>query len=108
MPTPDDVLTQIRGTRAELLRGPDAIEKLELAAERAEFASQLRFDTALMTAEGSVPEKQAQARMASAESRDEAFIARAAYNRARAKIRALEGSLVSLQAELKFMNLEGA
>lgn len=108
MPTPDDVLTQIREVRAELLRGPSSIEAAELDAERAEDAAQLAQDRALLTAEGSVPEKQAHSRIASAEERDAAFIARARFNRVKTKIRALESSLVSLQAELKWMKEEGA
>ena len=106
--TPSDVLDLIRQTRHELMRGPDYLHDAELAAERAEDAAQLAFDKVLMLAEGSIPEKQAQARAASVEERDAAFIARATFNRVRAKIRALEASLVSLQAELKWMREEGA
>jgi len=106
--TPDDVLRLIRETRAELLRGPDYLRDAELAAERAEDAAQLAFDKILMQVDGSIPEKQAQARAGSAEERDAAFIARATYNRVRAKIRALEASLVSLQAELRHMREDGA
>jgi len=108
MSTPDEVLAAIRATRAELNRGPDHLHETELAAERAEDAAQLAFDKVLMQADGSIPEKQAQARAASVGERDAAFIARAAHNRVRAKIRALEASLVSLQAELKWAREEGA
>jgi hypothetical protein len=108
VPTPDDVLNQIREVRAELLRGPSAIEQHELDAERAEDAAQLAQDKALLAAEGSIPEKQAHSRIASAEQRDAAFIARAKFNRVKTKIRALESALVSLQAELKWMKDEGA
>lgn len=106
--TPADVLDMIRQTRHELMRGPDYLQEAELAAERAEAAHQLAFDKVLMQVDGSIPEKQAQARAAVVEEQDAAFIARATYNRVRAKIRALESSLVSLQAELKWMKEEGA
>lgn len=106
--TPDDVLTEIRDTRAELTRGSAFLYDSELKAERAEDAAQLAFDSALMTAEGSIPEKQALARLASVKERDEAFVARAEFNRVKAKIRALESALMSLQAELKWMKEEGA
>lgn len=106
--TPDDVVRLIRETRAELLRGSDYLQEAELAAERAEDAAQLAFDKVLMQVDGSVPEKQAQARVASAEERDKAFIARATFNRVKAKIRALESSLVSLQSELRWMKDSGA
>lgn len=108
MSTPDEILAAIRATRVELMKGPDYLQEAELAAERAEDAAQLAFDRVLMQADGSIPEKQAQARAASVEERDAAFVARAVHNRVRAKIRALEASLVSLQAELKWAREEGA
>lgn len=105
---PDDVLRLIRETRAELMRGPEYLHEAELSAERAEDAAQLAFDKILMTVDGSIPEKQAQARAGSVDERDAAFVARATFNRVRAKIKALESSLMSLQAELKHMREEGA
>jgi hypothetical protein len=101
--------------RAEIIRniqeskgGPDAQYAAELKAERAEDAAQLAQDKALLTAEGSVPEKQAQARIASADERDAAFIARAELNKVKAKIRELENSKVAWQAVLKSIQAEGA
>lgn len=106
--TPDDVLNEIRTARATLERGSEKLYESELAAERAEDAAQLALDKALLAAEGSVPEKQAQARIASQAERDLAFIARAEFNRVKSKIRALETSLMTLQSELKWMRDEGA
>lgn len=106
--TPDVVAEEIRATRHELQKGSDALYAAELKAERAEDAAQLALDKALLTAEGSIPEKQAQARMASGVERDEAFIARAEFNRVKTKIRTLETSLMTLQSELKWMREEGA
>lgn len=108
MRTPEVVLTEIRETRAQLERGSSALYDAELKAERAEDAAQLALDKALLTAEGSVPEKQARARIQSAAVRDVAFVARAEFNRVKAKIRALESSMMSLQSELKWMKEEGA
>ena len=106
--TPDQILAEIATARHQLERGSDALYEAELAAERAEDAAQLAFDKVLMTADGSIPEKQAQARSASVTERDEGFVARATYNRVRAKIRALEAALMSLQAELKWAREAGA
>lgn len=106
--TPEDVLAEIRQTRAQLERGSSALYEAELKAERAEDAAQLALDKALLLADGSVPEKQAQARIASVGQRDEAFIARAELNRIKSKIRQLEYGLMSLQSELKYMKEEGA
>lgn len=106
--TPDEVLTEIRGVRIELSKAPNALYEAELKAERAEDAAQLTLDKALLLAEGSVPEKQAHARIASSDDRDTAFIARAELNRVKTKTRGLESSLMSLQSELKWMREEGA
>ncbi len=106
--TPEDVLVEIRGVRVELSKAPNALYEAELKAERAEDAAQLALDKALLLAEGSIPEKQAQARVQSQEIRDEAFIARAELNRVKTKTRGLESALMSLQSELKWMREEGA
>lgn len=106
--TPDEVLTEIRSARSTLELGSDKLYAAELAAERAEDAAQLALDKALLTAEGSIPEKQAHARIASSAERDLAFIAKAEWNRVKAKIRALESAMMSLQSELKWMKDEGA
>lgn len=106
--TPDQILLEIAQARQQLERGSDALYDSELEAERAEDAAQLAFDAVLMQSEGSIPEKQAKARAASVVERDAGFVARATYNRVRAKIRALETSLMTLQAELKWAREAGA
>lgn len=106
--TPDVVALDIRTARGELQKGSDALYAAEMKAERATDAAKLAEDKALLTAEGSIPEKQAHARIASADLRDEAFIARAEFNRVKTKIRTLETSLMTLQSELKWMREEGA
>lgn len=107
MRTPDDVLREIHSVRAELSKAPAALYEAELKAERAEDAAQMMTDKALLTAEGSIPEKQALARIASADARDAAFISRAELNRVKTKTRGLESGLMSLQSELKWMREEG-
>lgn len=106
--TPDELLADIHLTRHELLRGSAALYEAELAAERAEDAAQLASDRVYMTAEGSVEDRKAAGRAASQVERDLAFVARAEFNRIKSKIRALEASLVSLQAELKWAREAGA
>ena len=108
MRTPDHVLTDIRETRVELLRGSSAIYDAETAAELAELAAQKAEDLAFINGEGSVELRKAAARLASEEETTAAVIARAGLNRVRVKIKALESALVSLQAELKYMLTEGA
>ena len=106
--TPDHVLSEIRATRADLLRGSSALYDAEVAAETAELAAQKVEDVSFLGADGAVEARKAQARIDGAEAALDAAVARAQHNRVRAKIRALESSLMSLQAELKFMREEGA
>lgn len=106
--TPETVLAEIHSLRSALGKAPDAQYEAELKAERAEDAAQLALDKALLLAEGSVPEKQAQARIASQVERDAAFIARAELNRIKTKTRGLESGLMTLQSELKWLREEGA
>lgn len=108
MRTPDDVLNEIRTTRTQLMKASDAISKAKYLADKADLDADLEFDKAFMTAEGSIPERQAVGRALSVSARDEAFIASAEFERVRAKTRHLEASLTSLQTELKWMRGEGA
>lgn len=107
--TPDVVMSEIHGYKNALVnRAPQELEAAELKSERAADAAQLAQDKALLNAEGSIPEKQAQARLASADLRDEAFIAHAELTRVKARVKGLESGLMSLQSELKHMREEGA
>lgn len=106
--TPDQILVEIAQARHQLERGSDALYEAELAAERAKDVADLAFDVVLMHAEGSIPVKEAIARAASKDERDAAFVARATHNRVKSKIKALETSLMTLQAELKWAREAGA
>lgn len=106
--TPDHVLNEIRQTRTDLLRGSSALYDAEVAAETAELDAQKIEDVAFLAAEGAVEARKASARIDSADAALNAAVARAQHNRVKAKIRALESALVSLQAELKWMKEEGA
>lgn len=104
--TPDDILRDMAALRHELMRAPEALHDTELAAERAAEAAKLAEDKVFMTAEGSIPERQAQARLATPEPRDESFIAKAAHTRVKSKTKVLEVSLMTLQSELRYVRDE--
>lgn len=106
--TPEEIRTELLKVRADLMRGPDAVRDLEIQAEMADLEAERAFDIALLSAEGSVEEKKAQARLAAADIRKDAVIPRAAYNRAKSKIRALETEQMALQSVLKSIQAEGA
>ena len=106
--TPDEIRAEILKVRSELLRAPNAVRDLEVEAELAELEADRLFDVALLSADGSVEEKKAKARLAALDSRRDAVVPRAAYNRGRAKVRQLETELMALQSVLKSIQLEGA
>lgn len=110
--TPDEIRTEILKVRADLLRGPDAVRDAEVLAEQWELAAEKTFDLEFLTP-GSDPKetveaKKARARLASADTREQASVYRAAYNRAKTKVRQLETELFALQAVLKSIQIEGA
>ena len=106
--TPDEIRTEIFKVRAELLRAPNAIRDLEVAAETCDLDADKLFDLALLESTGPVEERKAKARLACADARADAVIARASYNRAKTKLRQLEVELMALQSVLKSVQMEGA
>lgn len=108
MMTPDEIRDLMFQIRLELRRAPDAVQEAELAAERADLEADKVFDVALLGAVGNVEERKAQARIAAADARGDAVVARAVFNRAKTKVRALETEMMMLQSVLKSVQLEGA
>ena len=106
--TPDEIRTIILGLTREQSRGPDAHYDAELIAERAEDEYDSRYDRAFLDASGNVEERKAQARLVTRESREEAFVARAAHNRVKLKMRQLDSSVMAHMAVLKSIMLDGA
>ena len=106
--TPEDTRFELTQVSRELYKAADAIQLLEVDAERAELKAQSEMDKTYLTAEGSIEDRKAVAREKAIESRDKAVIARAAYNRARAKAKGLELQQMRLMATLKSIQAEGA
>ena len=106
--TPDEMRTEILSLVAEQAKGPQAHYEAEIAAERSEDAYQAALDKEFLTAEGNVEERKAVARLATADLRDKAIIARAVHGRVKLKIRALDSSIMVSQGVLKSMMRDGA
>jgi hypothetical protein len=106
--SPDEIRELMFQIRHELRRAPDAVRDAELDAERADLEADRVFDSALLQAVGNVEERKAQARLAASDARAAAVIARAVFNRAKTKLRALETEMMMLQSVLKSVQLEGA
>lgn len=104
--TPDQVRAQITAFLLEQSKGPQAHYEAELKADRAEDAYQLAFDKAYLTAEGSIEDRKAVARLATLELRDIYGVAKAEFGRIKLKIRQLDSSLMASQSLLKSMMQE--
>lgn len=108
MLTPDVIRDQIVGVQVKLRKAPDIVHDLELAAEEADLVADTVLQRALLNATGTVDERKAMARIQSRAEHDDAVVKRAAYNRAKLRVRLLEAELMSLQALLKSVQAEGA
>jgi hypothetical protein len=106
--TPEEIRFELTQVGRELYKAADAIQVLEVEAERTELQAQSVMDKAYLTAEGNIEDRKAVARERAIEARDGAVIARASYNRARAKAKGLELQQMRLMATLKSIQLEGA
>lgn len=106
--TPESIRLQMAQVGREQSKAHDAIQQLEIDAERAEILAQSLMDKTFLTSEGNIEEKKALAREKALEARDAAVIARAKYNRAKMKSKFLENESMRLQSILKSVQLEGA
>lgn len=106
--SPDEIRLELTQVGRELYKAADAIQLLEVEAERAEMKAQSEMDKTYLTAEGSIEDRKAVAREKALTARDGAVIARASYNRARAKAKGLELQQMRLMATLKSIMAEGA
>lgn len=106
MLTPDSIREQIVRIQVELRTIPESLEDLEMRAERAELDAARVVDVSFMSHNGNIEERKAQSRIDALFVKDDAVVHRAAYNRARLKVRLLEIELTSLQSLLKSVQAE--
>jgi hypothetical protein len=106
--TPDEIRLTILGFNRQQAKGPDAHYEAELAAERAEDEYDSKYNRAFLDADGNIEERKAQARLVTREAREAAFVARAAHNRVKLKIKQLDSSVMAHMAVLKSVMAEGA
>jgi hypothetical protein len=106
MLTPDSIRDQILRVQVELRKAPDVVQELEVAAEEADLVADTALQRALLNATGTVDERKAMAKLQSRGQHDDAVVKRAAFNRARLRVRLLEAELMSLQALLKSVQAE--
>jgi len=105
---PDEIRAMILSLVHEQAKGPKAHEDAELEAERAEDEYEAKYDRAFLDADGNIEERKAQARLATRADHERAFVARAAHNRVKLKMKHLDSSIMAHQSVLKSVMAEGA
>jgi hypothetical protein len=103
--TPDSIVAELVEIRHEAARGVDALHNAEMELATASLAADIAESKALLSSEGNVAERQAFAKIESADARLTADVARAAYNRIKMKIRILEQGQMSVQTQARMIEL---
>jgi len=103
--TPDSVIQELVGIRAEAAKGVDAQYRAEVKLAEATLAAETAEAKALLTAEGTVVDRQAMAKLKSGEERLNADIAKAEFNRVKTKLRLLEQAQMSVQTQARLIEL---
>lgn len=99
--TPDQLVAELRTITNRLTKGTTELNKLEVDSDR--FLREYEWAKArvMLTAEGSVQTKMAQAELETQPERTAYEVARAAFNYARNLLKSLETSHFSVMAQLK-------
>lgn len=103
--TPDSIIRELVAIRQEAARGVDFLHAAETKLAKASLEAQHAEDAALLSAEGTVPERQAQARLRSEDARFAEALARAELNRVRAKLKVLEQAQMNVQTQARLVEL---
>jgi hypothetical protein len=104
--TPDQVISELRQIRSESAKGVEALYAAEVKFAELDRAADVAEAKALINAQGTVVDRQAVAKVATAEARLAADVAKAEWNRVKAKIRLLESQQMSLQSEAKLVEMQ--
>lgn len=106
MLTPEAISGQLTSLVAENYRGVNAVFEAESKLAYAEYDLDLIEQKAFISANGNVAERNAIARLESAEKRLQRDIARAELNRVRLKLKAIESALMANGTQAKLLMVE--
>lgn len=104
--TPGQIAAELRQVRAEASKGLEVVYASEMEFARLERDAEVAEWKAFQSATGTVGDRQAVSKLASADLRFDAAIEKAKWNRARSKMRLLEQQQTSLQTEARIIELE--
>lgn len=103
--TPDSVIAQLVAIRAEASKGVDALYNAEIKHVKLLIDAETVEAKALLAAEGTVVDRQAVAKLKSADARFNADVAKAELNRVKTKLKVLSEQQMSVQTEAKMVEL---
>lgn len=103
--TPDSIISELIEIREEASKGIGALYDAECKLADATLALDTAEARAMLDATGNVAERQAHAKLASADLKLAEDLARAEYNRVRTKLRLLEQAQMSVQTQARMVEL---
>jgi len=103
---PSEIITSLAELTALNKKGVEALFAAEQELAEAEHALDLAESKAFLTADGSVAERQAKAKIEAAEARLTRDLARAGVSRIKMKLRSIESEIMSLATMAKISQAE--
>ena len=103
--TPDSIIRELVDIRDQASRGIQVLHEAEVKLAEATIECETIEAKALLSSEGNVAERQAQAKLASTEFRLAESIARAEFNRVRTKLKVLEQAQMSVQTQARLVEM---
>jgi hypothetical protein len=104
--TPMGVVAELHRIRAEVQKGIAVLYDTECKLADAENAYERELQLAFINAQGTVADRTAISRLQASEKRLQADLAKAEYNRVKAKLKALETAQMGIQTSARLMETE--
>lgn len=106
MLTPSQLSDELSKLTRENFRGVEAVFEAEAKLANAEYDLDTAEQKAFLRSEGTVAERNAQARLDSAQKRLERDIAKAEFNRIKLKLKAVESALMAAGTQARLLQVE--
>lgn len=100
------IVSELRHTQTEIQRGIGILYDCEVKLADAENTYDRELQLAFMNAQGTVADRQAVSRLQASDKRLAADLAKAEYNRVKAKLKALEMAQMSIQTQARLLETE--
>ena len=104
--TPIGIIQELSHIRAEVARGIAVLYDAECKLADAENAYERELQLAFINAQGTVADRTAVSRLQASEKRLQADLAKAEWNRVKAKLKALETAQMGIQTSARLMETE--